>query len=94
VGAGNRTQLSFGVTKKLLALALASAFAVCAQGCGRHDDQSKAADTGSTANSAPANSTAEGPSKAPLQTGETDPSKAAQLPSGTQSGARSTPNPK
>lgn len=85
---------SYEVTKKVLAIAIASAFAFCAPGCGRHDDQGKAADTGSTANSAPANDTATAPSKGPLQTGEIDPSKAAQLPAGTESGARSTPNPK
>jgi hypothetical protein len=79
--------------KNLLTLALACAFASGAAGCGRHEDQPKASETGSTANSGPAADTAQ-PSKAPLQTGEVGPKNAAELPSGTESGSRTTPNPK
>jgi hypothetical protein len=80
--------------KRLPAIALASVFALCAGGCGRHEDQPKAADTASSTKSTPANDAGTDANKGPLQTGETDPSKAAQLPSGTESGARTTPNPK
>jgi hypothetical protein len=82
------------LTQKMLAVALASAFAFGAAGCGRHDNQPKAADTGSAANSAPAADTGTAATKGPLQTGETGSGNAAGLPSGTESGSRSTPNPK
>ena len=81
------------LTKMLVTVALACGFAFGAAGCGRHEDQPKAADTGSAANSAPAADTARA-SKGPLQTGEVGPNNAAQLPSGTESGSRTTPNPK
>jgi hypothetical protein len=79
--------------KKLLIAALACAFAGAAAGCGRHEDRPKASETGSAANSTPAADTAQ-PSKGPLQTGEVGPNNAAELPSGTESGSRTTPNPK
>lgn len=82
------------LTKMLLSFALASAFALGVAGCGRHEAQPKAADSGSSANSTPAADTGTAPSKGPLQTGEVGPANAQGLPPGTESGSRTTPNPK
>jgi hypothetical protein len=79
---------------KLLQIVLIASFAVSVvAGCGRDDRQEKAGDAASKNDSAMAPSGTASP-KGPLQTGETDPSKAAELPDGTKSGARTTPNPK
>jgi Flp pilus assembly protein TadD len=80
--------------KKLLQIALIAALALSIAGCGRDDRQEKAANAASKKDSAAAASSGTASTKGPLQTGETDPSKAAELPDGTKSGARTTPNPK
>jgi hypothetical protein len=78
---------------KLLQITLIAAVAFSVASCGRDDRQEKAANAASKKDSpiAPSGAAA---TKGPLQTGETDPSKAAELPDGTKSGARTTPNPK
>ena len=81
---------------KLLSIALALALASAA-GCGRDDRQEK---TGAAAAkqepaappSAPATDAASA-SKGPLQTGEVG-AAGAEIPSGTATGARTTPDPK
>jgi hypothetical protein len=78
---------------KLLQIALVVALTVSMAGCGRDDKQEKAGNAATKKDSAAAGS-GTAATKGPLQTGETDPSKAAELPDGTKSGARTTPNPK
>jgi Flp pilus assembly protein TadD len=78
---------------KLLKFLVVASLALSSAGCGRDDRQEKAADAASKKDSAMAPSGAAS-TKGPLQTGETDPSKAAELPDGTKSGGRTTPNPK
>jgi hypothetical protein len=85
------------VMKKLLSIALVLALASVAAGCGRDDRQEK---TGAAAAkqepaapaSAPATDAASA-AKGPLQTGEVG-AAGAEMPSGTATGARTTPNPK
>jgi hypothetical protein len=79
---------------KLLQITLVTALVFGLGGCGRDANQEKAATAASKKDSAPAASSGSATTKGPLQTGETDPSKAAELPDGTKSGARTTPNPK
>jgi hypothetical protein len=90
----HHTNARCDLAKKLLSLALASALTLGAAGCGRHENQPKAADTGSSANSAAAAETGTAPSKGPLQTGEVGPANTQGLPSGTEAGSRTTPNTK
>jgi hypothetical protein len=78
---------------KLLQITLVATLAMTVASCGRDDRQEKAANAASKKDSAMAPS-GTASTKGPLQTGEADPSKAAELPDGTKSGARTTPNPK
>jgi Flp pilus assembly protein TadD len=80
--------------KKLPHIALIAALALSTAGCGRDDRQEKVGNAASKKDSAAATSSGTAATKGPLQTGETAPSKAAELPDGTKSGARTTPNPK
>jgi hypothetical protein len=79
---------------KLLTITLASAFVFFAAGCGGHDDQAKGGNAATTTGNAAATDSGAAANKGPLQTGEVGPGNAAQLPSGTESGGRTTPNPK
>ena len=78
---------------KLLKILLVASLALSMAACGRDDRQEKAGKAASKEDSAMAPSGSASP-KEPLQTGEIDPSKAGELPAGTKSGARTTPNPK
>jgi hypothetical protein len=79
---------------KLLHIPLIAALAFSMAGCGRDDKQEKAGNAATKKDSAAAANSGTAATKGPLQTGETDPSKAVELPDGTKSGARTTPNPK
>jgi hypothetical protein len=79
---------------KLLHIPLIAALAFAMAGCGRDDRQEKIGNAASTKDNGAAASSGTGALKGPLQTGETGPANAAQMPDGTKSGGRTTPNPK
>jgi uncharacterized lipoprotein len=78
--------------KKLLGWTIAAMFAAGLAGCGRDDNQEKAGASAAKKETATAPAAAPDAPKGPLQTGEQT-GTAADVPSGTATGARTTPNP-
>jgi hypothetical protein len=80
---------------KPMRMAIVVAFASATLACGRDDNQEKTGAAISNKNSASSvvgGDTAASPTKGPLQTGEAG-ATSAEMPSGTKTGARTTPNP-